>query len=148
MPFLLDKIKLLRKSYRNSFLTILKKQNEPRKSEDTTMENLTEYGYMDGRTFVIGRTGDIRIDDQTVSKAHARLTFEEGLIKLTDLRSSNGTYVEKYGKFVRCNEMYISAKTRIILGDSVYTVKSLLASQDSTGHTDEIAKLCVKNNLL
>ncbi len=44
----------------------------------------------------IGRGGqnEIVIDDDSVSSTHARLEFDNGGWRLTDLRSTNGTFVE------------------------------------------------------
>jgi DNA-binding NtrC family response regulator len=46
---------------------------------------------------VIGRseTADLRIDDALVSRQHARLTLEGGIITITDLGSQKGTYVNR-----------------------------------------------------
>ena len=154
MPNLLNKFKLLQKKYRYGFLTKQQELVEFQGSEDTVTGNEAEYGYLEGRKFVIGRIGHIRIDDQTVSMNHAQITFTDGMIKLTDLGSTNGTYVEKYGKFVPCTEMYISAKTRIMLGDSVYSVKSLLElseisilPSDKSGGIDKLSKSDRKSKL-
>ena len=44
----------------------------------------------------IGRAAenDIVIDDDSISARHALLEFEEGVWRITDLESTNGTYVE------------------------------------------------------
>lgn len=41
-----------------------------------------------------GAQSDVVIADDSVSKAHARLEFEDGAWRLTDLASTNGTFVE------------------------------------------------------
>lgn len=41
-----------------------------------------------------GSQNDVVITDDSVSQAHARLDFEEDAWRITDLRSTNGTYVE------------------------------------------------------
>ena len=48
-----------------------------------------------GRTFVVGRavTSDIPVYDPTVSRRHAELTLTAGGIRVHDLGSSNGTFV-------------------------------------------------------
>jgi DNA-binding NtrC family response regulator len=46
---------------------------------------------------VLGRDAegvDLRIDDQRVSRQHARIRREEGIVTVTDLGSHNGTYVD------------------------------------------------------
>jgi pSer/pThr/pTyr-binding forkhead associated (FHA) protein len=44
---------------------------------------------------VVGRGEDcaFSLDDPSVSRAHARLSIENGALSITDLRSSNGTFV-------------------------------------------------------
>jgi pSer/pThr/pTyr-binding forkhead associated (FHA) protein len=46
-------------------------------------------------TMVIGRNAscDIILDDEMISSQHAKLRFSDGIIKLKDLNSTNGTYV-------------------------------------------------------
>src|SRR5690242_10933905 len=46
---------------------------------------------------VIGRseTADLRIDERSVSRQHARLVIEADGVTITDLGSHNGTYVNK-----------------------------------------------------
>ncbi|MBN1516749.1 FHA domain-containing protein [Candidatus Sumerlaeota bacterium] len=46
-------------------------------------------------SFILGRgtMADIKIEDSGASKQHARITLEEGRYVLTDLNSSNGTFV-------------------------------------------------------
>jgi len=53
------------------------------------------YPLPDAGELVIGRseTADIRIDDALVSRHHARLALDHGLITITDLGSQKGTYV-------------------------------------------------------
>jgi pSer/pThr/pTyr-binding forkhead associated (FHA) protein len=109
---------------------------------------------MDDRTLIIGRAGQIRIDDSSVSRSHADITFVDGMIKIRDLCSTNGTFVEKGGKFVPCHEAYISPNTRLKIGAGVYSVKGLLAasgiyaiSQDDTNFTIILARPSRKANL-
>ena len=47
-----------------------------------------------GETFVLGRTGDMRLSDARVSRRHAWITrMADGSYQLEDLKSSNGTYL-------------------------------------------------------
>jgi pSer/pThr/pTyr-binding forkhead associated (FHA) protein len=48
-----------------------------------------------GTVCSLGRdpTADIRLEEESVSKQHARLTFEADTFHIEDLESSNGTYV-------------------------------------------------------
>ncbi len=53
----------------------------------------TDFDLVSGRTSIGRRSdNDIIIHDASVSNHHARLNFEENYF-LTDLRSSNGTYI-------------------------------------------------------
>ncbi len=53
----------------------------------------TDFDLISGRTSIGRRSdNDIIIQDASVSNHHARLNFEENYF-LTDLRSSNGTYI-------------------------------------------------------
>ncbi|MGE0484839.1 MAG: FHA domain-containing protein [Gammaproteobacteria bacterium] len=44
------------------------------------------------QTYIIGRAGDIKLYDDTVSRRHACLEIEDGTMFLRDLDSRNGTY--------------------------------------------------------
>jgi len=109
---------------------------------------------MEGRTYIIGRAGQLRIDDSSVSRSHADITFIDGMIKIRDLCSTNGTFIEKDDKFVRCQEAYISPNTRLKIGTGLYSVKGLLAvsgiyaiAQDDTDFTIILSKPIRKANL-
>lgn len=47
---------------------------------------------MSRQSFIIGRAGDIKLYDDTVSRRHACLEVEDGVLFLRDLESRNGTY--------------------------------------------------------
>lgn len=64
-------------------------------------------GYMLGRVYpidqnemVIGRspTATIPYQDETVSKVHCKLYWENGVLMLMDCNSANGTYLQRIGK--------------------------------------------------
>ncbi|MCB1748881.1 MAG: FHA domain-containing protein [Gammaproteobacteria bacterium] len=44
------------------------------------------------QTFIIGRAGELKLYDDTVSRRHAALEIEDGAMFLRDLDSRNGTY--------------------------------------------------------
>ncbi len=48
----------------------------------------------EGGSLVIGRVGDIVIDEPYVSRSHCRLTRKDGEILIDDLDSLNGTYID------------------------------------------------------
>ncbi len=75
---------------------------------------------MDGIPRIIGRAPDsfIRIDEAVVSRHHARLSCEGGRIVLTDLNSSNGTYVNGQ----RITRAVVSTGDRIRIGATEYTI--------------------------
>jgi hypothetical protein len=110
--------------------------------------------FMEGRSYVIGRVGELRVVDSSVSRSHATITFEDGMIKLRDLGSTNGTLVEKFGRFVPCQEAYVSPNTRLKIGNGIYSVKGLLAtsgiyavSHDNTDFTIHLSRPSKKTDL-
>ncbi len=50
-----------------------------------------------GQSYVLGRqdTADIVLPNTTVSRAHARIEWDEGQFQLTDLNAANGTFINK-----------------------------------------------------
>jgi hypothetical protein len=60
---------------------------------------------------VVGREGDLQIIDPTVSRQHAKITREGALIKIEDLGSANGTYVDG---------VRIETETVLTRGSTVY----------------------------
>ncbi len=87
----------------------------------------TELGFMEGRAYTIGRDGQIRIEDPSLSRGHAEIKFIDGGIRLRDLGSTNGTYLVSGGKAVSVDERFVTPDQRVILGGAQYTVKALLA---------------------
>ena len=59
---------------------------------------------------VLGREGDVPVDDEEVSRRHARVRPAGDAVEIEDLGSSNGTWV---------NGARISVPTRIGTGDDV-----------------------------
>src|SRR3954467_1359520 len=54
-----------------------------------------EFGVRDGAPMLVGRapTCDVPVFDPTVSRRHAELSLAPGGVKVTDLGSANGTFV-------------------------------------------------------
>lgn len=78
------------------------------------------------------RVNDIILDDATVSRAHAELRLEaDGDVLLVDLDSTNGTCVRDGNKWIEIDRATIDADERILIGDVVTTVDSLLARRDA-----------------
>jgi pSer/pThr/pTyr-binding forkhead associated (FHA) protein len=53
-----------------------------------------------------------------VSRKHAKITEVDGVYSITDLGSSNGTFVAKDGDFQRVEEAVIESGTEIALGNA------------------------------
>ena len=88
----------------------------------------TGAAFMEGRSYIIGRNGDIRIDDPAVSRGHAEIRFTEGNIYLRDLKSTNGTYLAGGKNAGRISEGFVSPHQRVMIGSHIYTIRNLLAS--------------------
>ncbi|MDI9635063.1 FHA domain-containing protein [Kamptonema cortianum] len=58
-----------------------------------------------------------------VSRKHAKITEEDGVYKITDLGSSNGTYIARDGDFQRIDESEISSGDEIALGNARFVFK-------------------------
>ena len=82
---------------------------------------------MESRTYVIGRRGNIQLFDKTTSARHAELVVIDNQMYLTDLDSTNGTYLMEQGKRRRFKEGYISLDQTLSFGDQVCTVRELVA---------------------
>ena len=94
--------------------------------------------FMDGRTYSIGRNGDIRIDDPAVSRKHAEIRFTQGKIFLRDLNSTNGIYLARGKNSGIFKQGFVSPHQRVMIGSRIYTIKSLLATIGVyTGYTPE-----------
>src|SRR6478672_12082764 len=70
---------------------------------------------------IVGRdpAADISVADQSISRKHARIVRAAGKVQLTDLGSSNGTFVND--KRVNANETVTLAKEDMVkLGNSIF----------------------------
>lgn len=63
--------------------------------QDPTTQVMREYVLLEGATATIGRASnnDIAIPDQHVSRNHAVIRYRDGIFVISDLNSSNGTFV-------------------------------------------------------
>jgi pSer/pThr/pTyr-binding forkhead associated (FHA) protein len=84
-------------------------------------------GNDNGQEFSIPRSGslvgramesDIVIHDEKLSRSHCRFLYGGGKLKVTDLESSNGTFVN--GKAIR--DVFLKVDDRIAIGDTVFKV--------------------------
>ena len=71
---------------------------------------------------------DIGLDDDAVSREHARIKFDEGAFYIDDLLSSNGTMVN--GQRIQRHELRDRDEIRI--GDTNMIFVQVAASQDLT----------------
>ena len=76
---------------------------------------------LDGAVVTIGRAvdNDLVLDDQRVSRHHARLQARRGVLVLTDLQSANGSRVNG----VAITEVALGAGDRIELGTTVFLIE-------------------------
>lgn len=112
--------------------------------------------FLTQKEMIIGRdlTAEISVADQGISRKHAKVTKEEGIVKLTDLGSSNGSFIND--KKVTPNETVVLAKEDMIkLGNTIF--KFLPAGEieilfygnlGSAAHTDPLTRIYNKGYLL
>ncbi len=81
-------------------------------------------------SLVIGRDGscDVVLDDSSVSRWHLKLDVDEqGTCRLTDLGSTNGTYVFKDREPVGVLEALVTLADRIKIGKCDFSVRELVS---------------------
>ncbi|MDQ7075958.1 MAG: FHA domain-containing protein [Gammaproteobacteria bacterium] len=83
---------------------------------------------MQDRTYTIGRLGEICLDGVTVSNRHAELQVLNNEIYLTDLNSTNGTYLLNGEQKIPFQEGYVQADQQVLFGHSLWKVSDLLAA--------------------
>ena len=115
------------------------------------------FGLVDGHTYIIGREGDVYIEDHiyinspSVSRRHAAMKIKNGRIYLCDLGSTNGTYLMENDTLVPFKEGYVSPSQPIVIGQVKCTINSLLAiagvssSSRNTASNSEDTKLMPPN---
>ena len=92
-----------------------------------------DFGLIDGHTYIIGRAGDVYIEDYiyinspSVSRRHASMKIKNGRIYLRDLNSTNGTYLIEDDCLVPFEEGYVSPSQPIAIGRVTCTINSLLS---------------------
>lgn len=112
--------------------------------------------FLTQKEMVIGRdtAADITVSDQSISRKHAKISKEGGQIRISDLGSSNGTFVND--KKVNAGESVVLAKEDMIrLGNFIF--KFLPAGEleilffgnlGSAAHTDALTKVYNRGYLL
>lgn len=88
--------------------------------------------YLNSRTYVIGRAGDIGLTDRTVSGKHAELMIFENELYLTDLGSTNGTRIWRDGEWQPFREGYVKRTDRVAFGREVCTIGELVPEEGPT----------------
>ncbi len=81
-------------------------------------------------SLVIGRDGscNVVLEDSSVSRWHVKLDLdEEGACRLTDLGSTNGTYVFKNSEPVGVLEALVTLADRIRIGKCDFSVRELIS---------------------
>ncbi len=81
---------------------------------------------METKVFVVGRNGDIYIDDMSVSKKHAEIHLRGHEIYMRDLGSTNGTFLIKNNRLIPFHEGYVQYNQAVVFGRKKYLVSSLL----------------------
>jgi diguanylate cyclase (GGDEF)-like protein len=91
----------------------------------------------------IGRdaTNDIVVSSDSVSRRHARLVLENGQRLITDLQSTNGTYVNEQ----QIISHPLSHGDQIKIGDTIF--KYLLGSDVETAYHEEIYRMTIIDGL-
>ena len=85
---------------------------------------------MQKKSYVIGRKGHIHMAHKTTSAHHARLTIGPDSLYLTDLNSTNGTFIIENGQRQRFTEGYIHLSQLLAFGNNVCSVRELLARSE------------------
>ena len=88
---------------------------------------------MENRTYVIGRKGNIPLNDKTTSAQHAKLVVLNNKLYLTDLGSTNGTFLLSDGKRTRFTEGYVELDQTLAFGNQVCSVRELVARAELEG---------------
>ena len=86
----------------------------------------TKFGLVDGRPYIIGREGHIRINSPSVSKQHVEMTIKNSRVYLRDLNSTNGTYLVIDDRLVRLDQGYVDQYQTIVIGNVKSTLRKLL----------------------
>ncbi len=91
-------------------------------NDDFYLLNGTESRLIDKSGFLIGRAEfcDVCPKDRRVSRNHAELTYHDGILKVFDLESTNGTFVN--GKRVKESELHVG--DRLEVAGTTYLIDS------------------------
>jgi hypothetical protein len=90
------------------------------------------------KTYIVGRSSKAEIRTpkkyDAVGKEHCEITdLGNGKVQLTDLKSTNGTFIREVGKWVEIKaSRTVSLDAEIMLGDFCTTPRELLAEVPTT----------------
>src|SRR5207253_758580 len=98
----------------------------------------SKYDVRDGAPMLVGRapTCDVPVFDPTVSRRHAELSLAPGGVKVTDLGSANGTFVN--GEEITGDRMALGRVTRL---DDLFP--EIVKSAQETLSVDRVAILLI-----
>ena len=96
-----------------------------------------------GKTITLGRdpSSDIVISSDSVSRRHARLSLENGRRLLTDLQSTNGSYVNDQPII----SDFLEHGNQVKIGDTIF--KYLVGSDVETAYHEEIYRMTIIDGL-
>lgn len=77
--------------------------------------------------YIIGRKGDINLDDKSVSRHHAELTVSHDEVRLKDLNSSNGIFLVKNNRLIRFFDGFVQLNQRVVIGSKEYSIQQLIS---------------------
>ena len=84
------------------------------------------FGSLEGKKFIIGRSGHVLLNHPSVSNEHAEMQFDDGRIRLRDLNSTNGVYLVIGKQRKRFREGYVMPDQSLYFGLQKASVKQLL----------------------
>lgn len=98
---------------------------------------------LQGKTIALGRdpSSDIVVSSDSVSRRHARMSVEGGRRLLTDLQSTNGTYVNDQPILSE----FLSHGDQVKVGDTIF--KYLVGSDVETAYHEEIYRMTIIDGL-
>ena len=85
------------------------------------------------KTYTIGRSKKANItinEEKTIGRIHVELSEEaNGRYYIIDCNSTNGTFHQKHGQWLRIRQTYVNLDEPLLLGRYQTTVRQLLARQ-------------------
>ena len=84
------------------------------------------FGSLEGKKFIVGRSGHVLVNHPSVSNQHAELQFKDGRIRLRDLNSTNGVYLVVGKQRMRFREGYVTPDQSVSFGMHETSVKQML----------------------